>query len=201
MQVKNACVNCQRACKKCDDSRPCQRCVKSNIQETCKDSTRKPRQRGIKRGPYKKRKLKSPPKSPSSSPPPEPAMGTFDSSLEPSTPQRYQRPAPLSILSDVALTDRQILTPRYISASPSSFFLGPKHIPFSASRFDDTYRQQKSNPVSPMLSSRRRDLEDDRGYQSAGSFEYPMVDKVDEPSEMRIRRLSRILGNSRLKNY
>ncbi|KAJ1662832.1 hypothetical protein IW140_005540 [Coemansia sp. RSA 1813] len=55
-QVKNACVNCQRACKKCDSGRPCQRCVKYNMADTCVDSKRKPRKKGIKRGPYKKRK-------------------------------------------------------------------------------------------------------------------------------------------------
>ncbi|KAJ2296004.1 hypothetical protein IWW55_005252 [Coemansia sp. RSA 2706] len=55
-QVKNACVNCQKACKKCDSGRPCQRCVKYNLAESCVDSKRKPRKKGIKRGPYKKRK-------------------------------------------------------------------------------------------------------------------------------------------------
>ncbi|KAJ1962480.1 hypothetical protein GGI12_002625 [Dipsacomyces acuminosporus] len=55
-QVKNACVNCQKACKKCDPGRPCQRCIKYNLTDTCVDSKRKPRKKGIKRGPYKKRK-------------------------------------------------------------------------------------------------------------------------------------------------
>ncbi|KAJ2094141.1 hypothetical protein GGI16_005646 [Coemansia sp. S142-1] len=55
-QVKNACIHCQRACKKCDPGRPCQRCVKHNLADSCVDSMRKPRVRGIKRGPYKKRK-------------------------------------------------------------------------------------------------------------------------------------------------
>ncbi|KAH9901651.1 hypothetical protein C8Q73DRAFT_637231 [Cubamyces lactineus] len=54
-QVKNACTNCQKACKKCDDARPCLRCVKYGIAEDCVDSQRKERQKGIKRGPYKKR--------------------------------------------------------------------------------------------------------------------------------------------------
>ncbi|KAG1474597.1 hypothetical protein G6F56_000268 [Rhizopus delemar] len=54
-QVKNACVNCQKACKKCDIGRPCQRCVKYGITETCINSVRKERKKGIKRGPYKKR--------------------------------------------------------------------------------------------------------------------------------------------------
>ncbi|KAJ2720968.1 hypothetical protein GGI07_004281 [Coemansia sp. Benny D115] len=55
-QVKNACVNCQRACKKCDPGRPCERCIKYGLEDSCEDSKRKPRKKGLKRGPYKKRK-------------------------------------------------------------------------------------------------------------------------------------------------
>ncbi|EIN07637.1 hypothetical protein PUNSTDRAFT_126629 [Punctularia strigosozonata HHB-11173 SS5] len=54
-QVKNACTNCQKACKKCDDARPCLRCVKYGISDDCVDSQRKERRKGLKRGPYKKR--------------------------------------------------------------------------------------------------------------------------------------------------
>lgn len=54
-QVKNACVNCQKACKRCDEGRPCSRCVKYGLTATCMDSARKERKRGIKRGPYKRR--------------------------------------------------------------------------------------------------------------------------------------------------
>jgi len=54
-QVKNACTNCQKACKKCDDARPCLRCVKYGMAEGCMDSQRKERRKGVKRGPYKKR--------------------------------------------------------------------------------------------------------------------------------------------------
>ncbi|KAG0318673.1 hypothetical protein BGZ99_005517 [Dissophora globulifera] len=54
-QVKNACVNCQKACKKCDEGRPCARCIKYGLTDTCVDSTRKIRKKGIKRGPYKRR--------------------------------------------------------------------------------------------------------------------------------------------------
>ncbi|KAG0216868.1 hypothetical protein BGX31_000441 [Mortierella sp. GBA43] len=54
-QVKNACVNCQKACKKCDEGRPCARCIKYGLTETCVDSTRKVRKKGIKRGPYKRK--------------------------------------------------------------------------------------------------------------------------------------------------
>ncbi|CAO3692468.1 unnamed protein product [Rhizopus stolonifer] len=58
-QVKNACVNCQKACKKCDDGRACQRCVKFGIADTCVDSPRKQRKKGFKRGPYRKREKQS----------------------------------------------------------------------------------------------------------------------------------------------
>jgi hypothetical protein len=44
-QVKNACVNCQKACKKCDDQRPCSRCVKYGIEDGCINSQRKERKR------------------------------------------------------------------------------------------------------------------------------------------------------------
>ncbi|KAI9095080.1 hypothetical protein DFS34DRAFT_626627 [Phlyctochytrium arcticum] len=54
-QVKRACVNCQKACKKCDNGRPCSRCIKFGLEKTCADSARKERQRvGVKRGPYKR---------------------------------------------------------------------------------------------------------------------------------------------------
>ncbi|KAK7043783.1 hypothetical protein VNI00_008395 [Paramarasmius palmivorus] len=54
-QVKVACTSCQRACKKCDDARPCLRCVKYGISDECVDSQRKERRKGVKRGPYRKR--------------------------------------------------------------------------------------------------------------------------------------------------
>lgn len=46
-------VNCQKACKKCDDCRPCSRCVKYGIENNCVDSSRKERRKGVKRGPYR----------------------------------------------------------------------------------------------------------------------------------------------------
>ncbi|KAJ7231450.1 hypothetical protein B0H12DRAFT_1146453 [Mycena haematopus] len=56
MQVKNACTNCQKSCKKCDQARPCLRCVKYGFGPgECVDSQRKERKKGAKRGPYKKR--------------------------------------------------------------------------------------------------------------------------------------------------
>ncbi|KAJ7204268.1 hypothetical protein C8J57DRAFT_1619088 [Mycena rebaudengoi] len=53
-QVKNACTNCQRSSKRCDDARPCLRCVKYGISETCMDSVRRERRIG-NRGPYRKK--------------------------------------------------------------------------------------------------------------------------------------------------
>lgn len=48
-------MNCQKACKKCDEGRPCTRCIKYGLADTCVDSTRKIRKKGVKRGPYKRR--------------------------------------------------------------------------------------------------------------------------------------------------
>lgn len=50
-------VNCQKACKKCDEGRPCQRCIKLGITDTCFDSPRKERKKGFKRGPYRKKSV------------------------------------------------------------------------------------------------------------------------------------------------
>ncbi|EMD32320.1 hypothetical protein CERSUDRAFT_88317 [Gelatoporia subvermispora B] len=54
-QVKMACTNCAGACKRCDEARPCERCVKYGIADTCVDGVRKERKKGIKRGPYKRK--------------------------------------------------------------------------------------------------------------------------------------------------
>ncbi|KAI0670680.1 hypothetical protein C8Q78DRAFT_1070217 [Trametes maxima] len=90
-QVKNACTNCQKACKKCDDARPCLRCVKYGIAEECVDSQRKERQKGIKRGPYKKRDGKSEksPVSLSLTKRPQPPTSTSSS---PTPPMPYVAP-------------------------------------------------------------------------------------------------------------
>lgn len=42
-QVKNACTYCQKLCKKCDDYRPCSRCINKNCSESCISSIRKKR--------------------------------------------------------------------------------------------------------------------------------------------------------------
>ncbi|KAF5356821.1 hypothetical protein D9756_006824 [Leucocoprinus leucothites] len=54
-QVKMACTNCAAACKRCDESRPCERCVKYGMSNSCIDGQRKERKKGIKRGPYKRK--------------------------------------------------------------------------------------------------------------------------------------------------
>ncbi|WVO25278.1 uncharacterized protein IAS62_006669 [Cryptococcus decagattii] len=50
-QVRVACTHCQKTCKKCSDRRPCERCDRYGLPD-CVDTTRKPRKKGIKRGPY-----------------------------------------------------------------------------------------------------------------------------------------------------
>ncbi|KAJ3015229.1 UNVERIFIED_CONTAM: hypothetical protein HDU68_012827 [Siphonaria sp. JEL0065] len=54
-QVKNACGNCKKSCKKCENVRPCPRCVQRGIADTCQDSERKTRPMGMQRGPYRRR--------------------------------------------------------------------------------------------------------------------------------------------------
>ncbi|KAI8811381.1 hypothetical protein BJ742DRAFT_736716 [Cladochytrium replicatum] len=41
--VRVACVNCKKSCKKCMDERPCPRCIRLKIEETCVDAPRKDR--------------------------------------------------------------------------------------------------------------------------------------------------------------
>jgi hypothetical protein len=53
------CTNCASACKRCDEARPCIRCQKYGLTDTCVDGVRKARKVGVKRGPYK-RKSKAP---------------------------------------------------------------------------------------------------------------------------------------------
>jgi hypothetical protein len=54
-QVKNACTNCQKSRKNCDDARPCSRCVKNKCASQCVSSPRKSRRKGTKQTPHMKR--------------------------------------------------------------------------------------------------------------------------------------------------
>jgi len=86
-QVKMACTNCAAACKRCDDSRPCERCQKYGIADSCIDGQRKERKKGIKRGPYK-RKAKNSSESSSTyagGPPPASASGEGEGSVPPTS--------------------------------------------------------------------------------------------------------------------
>lgn len=105
-QVKNACTNCQKACKKCDDARPCLRCVKYGMQEACVSSQRKERKKGVKRGPYKKRESKGPLELP------------FSEFLAYSLPRPPRPPRRLHPPPDAPSSAR----------SPSSFFSSPSPI-------------------------------------------------------------------------
>ncbi|KAJ3069890.1 hypothetical protein HDU98_007058 [Podochytrium sp. JEL0797] len=52
-QAKRACINCRHTNKKCDDERPCRRCVLAGTGFACVDVPKKTRVGG-KRGPYRK---------------------------------------------------------------------------------------------------------------------------------------------------
>ncbi|KAI8930085.1 hypothetical protein BC831DRAFT_441272 [Entophlyctis helioformis] len=77
-QVKRACVNCQRACKKCDDGRPCGRCTRLGLELSCADSARKERARLPSKKhqpppaptPVHQQPAQEPPRQQSSPPPP-----------------------------------------------------------------------------------------------------------------------------------
>ncbi|CAO3693326.1 unnamed protein product [Rhizopus stolonifer] len=105
-QVKNACTNCQKACKKCDDARPCPRCIKNNVSDSCVDSIRKERKRGIKRGPYKRRQQKQDEQN-------EQPLSTFYSTTQPSdngaTPTK-----------DQTIPQQQYILPHYSTYLPSA---------------------------------------------------------------------------------
>ena len=45
VQVKLACINCRKSCKKCEEKRPCSRCVSMGIPEKCIDAPRRERRR------------------------------------------------------------------------------------------------------------------------------------------------------------
>ena len=52
VQVKIACIHCKKACKKCDNIRPCGRCVRLGLSDSCVDAPRKERKKGFKRAPF-----------------------------------------------------------------------------------------------------------------------------------------------------
>ncbi|KAL1919093.1 uncharacterized protein VTP21DRAFT_2474 [Calcarisporiella thermophila] len=118
-QVKNACTNCQKACKKCDDVRPCARCARLGIEDSCVNSVRKERRRGIKRGPYKRRKGKES-DSASSTPSISPLVAHAASpSIANSVPNLSEPPSSFAYTPDKAylLTD----WPTGTSFDPSEF--------------------------------------------------------------------------------
>ncbi|KAI8831146.1 hypothetical protein BJ741DRAFT_323293 [Chytriomyces cf. hyalinus JEL632] len=51
-QCRNACVHCKRSNKKCEDVRPCLRCVQTGMEDSCEDAPRKMRHGQRRRGPY-----------------------------------------------------------------------------------------------------------------------------------------------------
>jgi hypothetical protein len=49
------CTNCAAASKRCDEIRPCERCIKYGLADLCHNRVRRGRKKGIKRGPYKQK--------------------------------------------------------------------------------------------------------------------------------------------------
>ncbi|KAI0228719.1 hypothetical protein L0F63_005440, partial [Massospora cicadina] len=84
-QVKIACSSCKASCKKCDEARPCIRCVSRGLGDTCRDSERKVRVKGTRRGPYRKANKKPQPWThrPNQLPPISALLSLVDSSPSP----------------------------------------------------------------------------------------------------------------------
>ncbi|KAJ1664159.1 hypothetical protein EV178_004371 [Coemansia sp. RSA 1646] len=152
IQVKNACVNCQRACKKCDNERPCLRCTRYNLTETCVDSQRKPRQRGIKRGPYKKRNKQSAVASKTTTSPASIAISNeVTASTATVSDENDREKSPLNMLSDVALksSSSSSSSPKFPSILSSRIgVFHSRSIPISAARFDTKYTSHQQHQQS-----------------------------------------------------
>ncbi|KNC98145.1 uncharacterized protein SPPG_06549 [Spizellomyces punctatus DAOM BR117] len=54
-QCKIACIHCKKACKKCDNLRPCTRCCRMGYADSCLDAPRKERPKSVRRGHYGKK--------------------------------------------------------------------------------------------------------------------------------------------------
>ncbi|CEP14961.1 hypothetical protein [Parasitella parasitica] len=136
-QVKNACVNCQKACKKCDVGRPCQRCIKYGLTETCVNSVRKERKKGIKRGPYKKRNKnvggESVASSGTSTPMTTPVVNT----------SLYSAPAPINGTSTPTTSTASTTTSTTSSTMPLHYQ------PFQTTQAYDPYGYNSSSGMMP----------------------------------------------------
>ncbi|EKM82898.1 hypothetical protein AGABI1DRAFT_125365 [Agaricus bisporus var. burnettii JB137-S8] len=118
-QVKNACTHCQKACKKCDDARPCLRCVKYGVSEECINSKRKERKKGIKRGPYKKRDGRG--RATRAKGVHSPIRQSFSSATAPVHPASYAPHHPFSWYTTHVLRPND-------SVPPYPYYVAPQHV-------------------------------------------------------------------------
>ncbi|KAI9299485.1 hypothetical protein BJ944DRAFT_245188 [Cunninghamella echinulata] len=139
-QVKNACINCQKACKKCDEGRACQRCIKLGIADTCVDSPRKERLKGVKRGPYKKRQKQNVPT----------LNRGYDMNESPFKYEQQQQQQPI-----MWNNDHKVLTPiqttTTIMSSPSSTF--QQQSPLSTTHLMDNTNMMYSQDSSSFMTN------------------------------------------------
>ncbi|ORX35865.1 hypothetical protein BD324DRAFT_507557 [Kockovaella imperatae] len=156
-QVRIACTHCQKACKKCSNTRPCERCVKYGLKD-CIDSVRKPRKTGVKRGPYKRRSTEG-----CSAPPPSFFDNAFISALQGETWSNGQRsdrvndqvlypPTPV-VPFPISLNGRddpfsRAVSPIHGAALPHALRKSPFDSPFEA--FSDPFAPQA--PPTPVYS-------------------------------------------------
>ncbi|KAK7039672.1 hypothetical protein R3P38DRAFT_3310935 [Favolaschia claudopus] len=145
-QVKMACTNCAVACKRCDEKRPCTRCVKYSLADKCVDGQRKERKKGIKRGPYKRRPREgdSPPGSFAAdagdgvAPAVAPAEWTNANGTPASAPTPATTVAPTATISSTSAT-ATALSPAPASGAPPASMPVPHPFPVLPEGYQHTF--------------------------------------------------------------
>ncbi|SAM00506.1 hypothetical protein [Absidia glauca] len=174
-QVRNACVHCQKACKKCASERPCPRCLKFGYAETCVDSVRKKRQQSTRRGPYKKRKEGNQEKS---NLPVALICWFVLSFLETSSPQQPNGTTPIPTSSVSGGGDKpSIQYPDFVANTPFENFPGfqggTSYIPYNI--------LNDMNIIIQAANKATKDIND--AEQDASSGSNNTNDKAEEPKK------------------
>ncbi|KAF8471514.1 hypothetical protein JB92DRAFT_3054792 [Gautieria morchelliformis] len=173
-QVKMACTNCAAACKRCDVARPCERCIKYGLSDTCRDGQRKERKKGFKRGPYNKRKRQEEREAheweaAQSNPNGEWTPNGPNGTPFPGPPQQGQFPPP-----------PDGYYPAFYALAPPHSGPGPQLVPVtqSGSPDDNPVESQADGPVDPSANTQNGDnSQQPQGQPSFppphGQFVYP----------------------------
>jgi len=188
-QVKNACVNCQKACKKCDDGRPCQRCIKYGLTETCVDSVRKERKKGVKRGPYKRRNQAN---NSSASASPTPAHSNLyaqspAASATAAAQQAMRQPLPFNYPSfpqyDQFNATSGYPTYGYSSMMPPNYQHNPSMVSYPGLSVMPSQQQQQQQQQQPQQQQQQQHHHDMNGRPVSHSPQYANQQQQQQTNE------------------